>query len=329
MKPVPPPNPAAGASPLAVTAASAPARSGEEAPSAPPEAGDARPRCQSRRASRRWFLRVLGLGATGALGGAAYARFVEPRWLAVERHEVPLGLASGTPLRLLQLSDLHASAEVPLDFIARAVALGLAERPDLVCLTGDFVTHQFGDLQGYAKILARLSQSAPAFACLGNHDGGNWVASRGGYPTTREVAGLLAAGRVELLHNRARRVTVAGQELRLVGLGDWWADDMEPDAAFAGVPAEPRRPTLLLSHNPDTKDHLSGHRWDLMLSGHTHGGQFRAPLLGAPFAPVRDKRYVAGLHRWRDHWLHITRGVGNLHHLRFNCRPEVSLLTLR
>ena len=65
-----------------------------------------------------------------------------------------------------------------------------------------------------------------------------------------------------------------------------------------------------------------------MLSGHTHGGQLRIPFVGTPFAPVRDRRFVQGLHRWQDRWLHITKGIGNLRGMRLNCRPEISLLTL-
>ena len=68
--------------------------------------------------------------------------------------------------------------------------------------------------------------------------------------------------------------------------------------------------------------------WDLMLSGHTHGGQLWIPFIGAPFAPVRDKRFVKGLVRWQNRWVHVTKGVGNLHGMRLNCPPEVSLLTL-
>jgi predicted MPP superfamily phosphohydrolase len=66
----------------------------------------------------------------------------------------------------------------------------------------------------------------------------------------------------------------------------------------------------------------------LLLCGHTHGGQIRLPFVGTPFAPVRDKRFVEGLHQWDGRWMYITRGVGNLHGVRFNCPPEVSLLTL-
>jgi predicted MPP superfamily phosphohydrolase len=87
--------------------------------------------------------------------------------------------------------------------------------------------------------------------------------------------------------------------------------------------------TVLLSHNPDVKEEVAPRHWQLMLSGHTHGGQLRVPWLGAtPFAPVRDKRFVAGLHRWNDRWIHVTKGVGNVYGMRINCPPEISFLTL-
>jgi predicted MPP superfamily phosphohydrolase len=85
---------------------------------------------------------------------------------------------------------------------------------------------------------------------------------------------------------------------------------------------------ILLNHNPDAKDLVRSYEWDLMLCGHTHGGQVCLPFIGAPFAPVRDKRYLHGLYAWNKRWLHISSGVGNLHGIRFNCRPEVSLLTV-
>ena len=85
----------------------------------------------------------------------------------------------------------------------------------------------------------------------------------------------------------------------------------------------------ILVGDPDCKEDLSGYEWDLMLCGHTHGGQLIVPILGQrPFAPVRDKRFVEGLHKWESRQIHITRGVGNLHGMRFNCRPEVSILKL-
>jgi predicted MPP superfamily phosphohydrolase len=102
----------------------------------------------------------------------------------------------------------------------------------------------------------------------------------------------------------------------------------QPDAAFANVGPKGSILRILLNHNPDAKDLVRSFEWDLMLCGHTHGGQVRLPLIGAPFAPVQDKRYLHGLYAWDKRWLHITSGVGNLHGLRFNCRPEISLLTV-
>ena len=204
--------------------------------------------------------------------------------------------------------------------------LGIEAKPDLICITGDFITRLWDDWDRYAEILALLSHSAPTFACLGNHDGGVWSHGRGGYATSARIEALLARADVSLLHNASREIALRGRTLHLVGVGDFWAQQMDAPRAFAGVPADAE--TILLSHNPDTKDMLATFPWKLMLCGHTHGGQLDLPFIGTPFAPVVDKRFVRGLHRWEERWIHITKGVGNLHGLRFNCPPEVSVLTL-
>jgi hypothetical protein len=275
---------------------------------------------------RREFLGLLGISG---LGAAVYTRWLEPQSLGVGKHTVPLSKHNGVePLNVLQLSDLHASQYVSLEFIAKAIGLGLSLKPDLILLTGDFITRKFDQFERYQKVLAPLSKAAPCYACLGNHDGGSWVADRSGYSDTEAVRGLLSKSGLELLHNRAINVRIKDWSLRLVGLGDWWAKECEPSIAFAGEPPDQDQTLLVLSHNPDTKDLLKSYAWDLLVCGHTHGGQFCLPLIGTPFAPVHDKRFVKGLHRWDGRWIHVTKGVGNLLGVRFNCRPEVSLLTI-
>ena len=146
---------------------------------------------------------------------------------------------------------------------------------------------------------------------------------------SREVRELLEAANITLLHNEHTTAMFHGLEINLVGVGDLWNRECEPTEAFAGI--DTGRPTVLLSHNPDTKDELLAHPWQLMLSGHTHGGQLYLPGLGAPLAPVKNKKFVRGLHQLSPHgdrWLHISKGVGNLHGVRLNCRPEVALLTV-
>jgi uncharacterized protein len=257
-----------------------------------------------------------------------YACGVEPNWLerTFQRVKLPCeSLTSG--VRILQLSDFHASSVVPFSLIEDSVEMGLEAKPDLVCLTGDFVTDASTfDQAEYARILRRLSSAAPVFASLGNHDGGRWAARAGGFAETSVVRRLLQQGGVSLLHNRSEIVRVHGQSIRFVGVGDLWNHGVHADLAFADVSADD--PVILLAHNPDTKDVLADRPWDLMLSGHTHGGQVVLPFLGERFVPVRDKRFIAGLKQWNGRQVYITRGVGSIRGVRVNCRPEVTVLDL-
>ncbi len=274
--------------------------------------------------TRRQFLIAAG---AGAVGGLTYVRAVEPRWLSVTRPVVRLDARAGAPFTLLLLSDLHASRVVSLGFLAAAVRQGLALRPDLICLTGDFITRGCAAPEDYAAVLRPLSEAAPAFACLGNHDGGAWAARQRGDADTTRVRALLQRAGITLLHNTARTVPVRGQAVRLVGLGDLWAGDFQPARAFAAAPAD-ATPTIVLAHNPDARQALRPYDWDLMLSGHTHGGQVKLPWIGPLVLPIRDRRFAEGLCRWEARWIYVTRGVGNLWGIRFNCPPEITLLTV-
>ncbi len=153
------------------------------------------------------------------------------------------------------------------------------------------------------------------------------AAGRGGEPDHRVVAGILKDARIELLHNRAVQLPTTGQSISVVGVGDLWSDEIDATRAFAGV--DESGPVILLSHNPDSKDMVRRSPRDLMLSGHTHGGQVVLPEVGPRFAPVEDRRYVEGLKPWGARQIHVTRGVGSFAGVRFRCRPEVSLLVLQ
>jgi predicted MPP superfamily phosphohydrolase len=252
-----------------------------------------------------------------------YPCFLEPRWLDVTHRRVALARKPERPVRILHISDLHASIFVPLSMIDHAVTLGLAQKPDLICVTGDFITHREGfDPGAYAGVLQRLSAAAPTFAVLGNHDGGEWARYRMGYRDHKLVERILEDSRIELLHNRSMK----SHGLTLVGVGDLWSDEIRSGRAFSGVNGA--APLVLLAHNPDSKDVLRARPWDLMVSGHTHGGQVIVPFEGTRYAPVKDKRYVAGLKAWGTRQIYVTRGVGNVGGVRFRCRPEVSVLTV-
>lgn len=279
-----------------------------------------------RRLTRR---AVLGLGAA-ALAGAGYAWGVEPNRLRVARVQVriPRLAAAGRPLRVAHLSDLHASTVNPLSRIARAVDAAVAERPDLVALTGDYVTLGRPDRVTYAAILRRLSAAAPCFACLGNHDGGAWAAPFGGERDTVWVTALLEDAGIRVLDNTSARLDAGGRAVELVGAGDLWAGQTDVPRAFAGLGEAGTAPRLVLSHNPDAKTAFAACAWDLMLCGHTHGGQIAIPGFGRPFAPVRDRRFIEGLCDWNGRPVYVTRGIGSLAGVRLNCRPEIGLLEI-
>jgi hypothetical protein len=277
--------------------------------------------------TRRRFLGALLLGGGGV---AADMALIEPHALRTIELDVPL--SSGPrpePLRLLHMSDFHASECVSLEFLERAVRLGLETKPDLICLTGDFISWQWTEWPAFADVLRLLSAAAPTFAVLGNHDGGPWAASsrNNGYGDATLVRELLRSAGITLLHNASQPLQIRGRNLLMTGVGDLYNREVDAEQAFARV-AESGAATILLNHNPDAKTLVADRPWDLMLCGHTHGGQCQIPFIGAPFAPVKDLRFLEGLRRWNDRWIHVTRGVGNLHGLRFNCRPEVNLLRL-
>jgi len=247
--------------------------------------------------------------------------FKEPHWFDVTH--TPVRIPRIRPRRLLHISDIHISDGMTAADLEPGFRAGLATRPDLICLTGDFVSYTSGfDESGLRRLLRLTSDTAPTFAVLGNHDGGAWIARARGDRYTEAMRDLLANAGVRVLHNDS----VVENGLTLVGLADYWSGEFDPERAFQN--AGPASPAVLLCHNPDGKQHLQKYRWDLMLSGHTHGGQVRIFGLTRTWAPVHDKRFLAGRYDWQGRQLFITRGIGSPHHVRAFCRPEISVLEL-
>lgn len=289
---------------------------------------------QIQKVTRREWIKYSLLGGTGFLASAGYLAF-EAQWLEVCEKEILLkGLHPKSNLRVLHLSDLHLSRTVPLDYLEKALQLGLEQSPDLCFLTGDFVTDQpdIEQLKDYANLLKSLGAKVPTFACMGNHDGGKWGHEHGGFSTNQKIKNLLHSARIEVLENERKEIHIKGQRIDLVGVGDLWSENCRPQICMEELSTPPKasnRVVFLLNHNPDAKDALIKYRWDLMLSGHTHGGQFKVPFDNkAPFAPVKDGEMIDGTFSWKGRVIHITRGVGNLYGIRLNCRPEISLLKI-
>jgi hypothetical protein len=270
--------------------------------------------------------RIAGLLFALFLAVAIYARFVEPFWIEVRRVDIPLdGLTA--PIRVAHLSDWHTAPAVYAT-IDRSIAETERAQPDLIFLTGDFVSATTGfDADWLVSRLHAVSRIAPTRAVLGNHDGGAWNAAYGDSDSTEAIRAVLKRARVPILDNECERFAIRGAAVQVVGVGDLWSGEMDGHAAFASADRSP--PTILLSHNPDSKAPLAKFDWDLMLSGHTHGGQVVVPILGWNPAPVYDRRYLRGLYEWKGRRIYISRGVGSGFPMRFNARPDVSILDLR
>jgi predicted MPP superfamily phosphohydrolase len=303
--------------------------------------------------SRRRFLvdAPLAVAVVGGAGGMVKGEFLDPWDLQVRRYTVPIqDLPAGLDgLRLVQISDTHLGPRIPAAFIREAVAQACALKPDLFCLTGDYIHNGEAFIAPAAELFRPvLATGKPVVGVLGNHD---WYGD--GKTTSRALdqigVRMVDNGHVYLHADRTVHYGEAPSDaLCIVGLGDMLTDWVDAAAAFAGVPeAVPR---LVLAHNPDTADVVSGHapywrvgsyakgfrpcrpspRMDLVLSGHTHGGQVRLPLLGTPLVPSRfGQRYAGGIVQGGGFTLCISRGVGmSLLPVRFGVPPELVEITL-
>ena len=222
--------------------------------------------------------------------------------------------------RIAFVTDLHYSAIVPRWFLTQALSTALALEPDLVLLGGDFLSSRGAYSTGLVELLRPLAAADGVFAVLGNHD------HHVGTDLVREA--LHDAG-VRELWNASVSIRRGEAGLGVGGVGDLRFDVIDFRAAVAGLPAG--TPRIVVSHDPDVFAYWPPEiRLDLMLSGHTHGGQAWLPLIGPPYVPSQfGFRYLAGHVREGGRQLYVSRGVGAITApIRWRCPPEVTLLVL-
>ena len=216
-------------------------------------------------------------------------------------------------LRIALLTDIHHSALVPAEDVARAVALANAQKPDLVVLGGDYVTApDRAYVEPVAELLAPLQAPLGVFAILGNHD------------DDRDMPAALARRRMRVLKDERMRIEVRGQGLELAGIRFWTREK----ARIAGVLKGARDPVVLLAHDPRRLVEAAALDIPVVLSGHTHGGQIVIPGLGALAA--RKFPVAAGVAWEKNTSMFVSRGIGTVYlPIRINCPPEVAIVTFR
>ena len=281
--------------------------------------------------TRRGFLKLLGAAALDffllAIGGAGYGFLIEPNRFSVEivRLKLPRLSPRFSGFRVAQISDIHMGGWMNPQRLHKVADLILAQKPDVLLITGDFlIGYDFNHasrqaLEDLIIGLSPLADSVPTFAVLGNHD--YWINSKA-------IRGMLRAAGITDLTNRVFTLTRDSEHLHLCGVDDVWDGDVRLDDVLAQLNGDGA--AILLAHEPDFADTSAATgRFDLQLSGHSHGGQIVLPLLGPPRLPYLGRKYPSGLYKIRDMLQYTNRGVGMARlPIRINCPPEITLFVL-
>jgi uncharacterized protein len=289
------------------------------------------------RMSRRNFLRgtLLSVGGLSLTGGGTvyYAYNIEPDWLDITYHQFKLPRLAPAfhGYRVVHISDIHAdNAFMTTERLTAIVYIINTLHADIIALTGDFVTDYLPMAKPILTVLRDLRTPDGVFGVLGNHDhpaGVEWV---------REC---LQAGNVQELNDKTHTIRRGEQMLHLVGLDDLWpANKGKPQPIWSHLPllqhiTAPLAQTgaaLLLVHEPDFADVAAYHgRFDLQISGHSHGGQVRIPFYGPLVLPPLARKYTKGLYQVEHMLQYTNRGLGMLApYIRFACRPEITVIDL-
>jgi hypothetical protein len=245
--------------------------------------------------------------------------------------------------KIVQLSDLHYDGlRLSEELLQQTIERSNQEQPDLVLLTGDYVTDNPNPINELVKRLKNLESRAGIYACLGNHD--NY------FPISKQrITEAFTRVDIGVLWNAI--AYPLGEQLPIVGLADFWSKEFNPEPVFSQL--DPKTPRIVLSHNPDSAEVLKQWRVDLQLSGHTHGGQVVIPGYGpAPLyyerfrrkIPWRIQKYAPYLRacsrvvkhwEWAEGWhqigrnqLYVNRGLGTYPPGRLFCPPELTTIVL-
>ena len=275
---------------------------------------------------RRKFIKKTILTSIGAgLIGGLYTWQIEPFWLEFVKVKMPI---KNLPKNLIgktvmQISDVHVGNRFNYEYIIDSFKKAKLYNPDFVVYTGDFVSYetaeQFGQLEKVFK--HAVNGKLGTAGVLGNHDYGiDWLEPN----VANRISSILEKENITILRNE--EVNFSG--LNILGIDDYWGSNFNPVKIMNEY--DDKKANLVLCHNPDVCDlNVWNNYKGWILSGHTHGGQVKPPFLNPPILPVKNKRYSSGEFDLYDgRTLYINRALGNLHQVRFNVRPEITLFKL-
>jgi predicted MPP superfamily phosphohydrolase len=277
--------------------------------------------------TRRQFLRAAAATATLAVVGDAL--LLAPNRPRIVRQEffLPRWPERLNGFTVAMLSDFHYDPYFSIHPLHAAIAMVNRLHPDLIALTGDFVSVPLvGDetkaafaAEPCARLLRQMTAPHGLWAVMGNHDDAT---------DAEHVTHALQAENIRVLANQSEPIEQDGSRFWLAGVNDVISGTADLSKTMHGVPVG--EPVILLAHEPDFADEASQYPIDLQLSGHSHGGQIRIPFLPPLYLPELAKKYVWGTYHVGPLTLHTSAGLGTIGiPMRLNCPPEVTVLTLR
>jgi uncharacterized protein len=248
-----------------------------------------------------------------------YCRFIEPSVLIVRNEWVLFNGDVSSPVKVLVLADLHLGRLQGKDFLRQVVDRVNELRPDLILYAGDFVDEpDRADLPMLFEDFARLK--APVYAITGNHD-----SKHPGTISTDEVRSAVTKYGVKIIDNQMVELNFGGRILKLYGLSDLFENEIDYSKVDQISKADS---VIILAHNPDTAYYLNNFNADLMISGHTHGGQIRLPWIYKYVIPT-EFPFDSGMYFINGMPVLVTSGLGEVVlPMRFLCMPEMIMLNL-
>jgi predicted MPP superfamily phosphohydrolase len=279
--------------------------------------------------TRRDFLKIIKAIILDTflvgIGGSIYSTLIEPLWFDVIEMPITLPRLSKafSGFRVLQISDIHAGEQFMPGHLGEIVQKILELKPDIVLITGDFVysspamTDEILNTTG--ELLSQISASIPTFAVMGNHDHW-WDVAR--------VREMLANAKLKELANDFFTIQKEESMLHICGVDDLYEHKSDLAPILSALPEEGC--AILMAHEPDFADTSSkSGRFDLQVSGHSHGGQVVIPLIGPIVLPNYGRKYPSGSYKVGNMHQYTNRGLGMVFpYVRFLCRPEITVFTL-
>jgi predicted MPP superfamily phosphohydrolase len=282
------------------------------------------------------IIKAIGFYGLTAL---IWPRFIAPQRWRLTRFDVLMPCLPGAfdGYKIAQLTDLHTGS-TNQQYLHRVINNMVANAPNIMVITGDLIEYRADSLAKLEAILPMLHAPDGVLAIFGNHDYHEYswrhVGPRSAHRAIhKRLRKLLDKYHIHLLRNSQHIIERDHSRLYFVGMDELWTGNSDGQAAFAAVPDHAA--CICLQHNPDGFELLRQYPWQLMLCGHTHGGQVRLPLAGSLFVPMKHRQYIRGWYQLESgpggakKRMYVSSGLGQSVPIRLRVPPEASIFTLR